>query len=95
MFGLMDAHGCSSKLRRSVPFHLCEGSTWVMMLDAKSREMAGRSFMQPSTQVSEVTDTRMEAILLKIEETHRQHQQTLLQVLSTVQNLSATVSCMH
>ncbi|CAK9023094.1 unnamed protein product [Durusdinium trenchii] len=90
MFGLMDAHGCSSKLRRSVPFHLCEGSTWVMMLDAKSREMAGRSFMQPSTQVSEVTDTRMEAILLKIEETHRQHQQTLLQVLSTVQNLSAT-----
>eukprot|EP00438_Fugacium_kawagutii_P008255 Skav206528 [mRNA] locus=scaffold504:15714:16451:+ [translate_table: standard] len=38
-------------------------------------------------QLSEVADTKMETILLRLEEVQRQHQTTLLQVLQIVQSL--------
>lgn len=54
------------------------------MLDPFPKDFS--SFGQ-TTQLSEMADTKMETILLRLEEVQRQHQTTLLQVLQIVQNL--------
>ena len=75
-------------------FH-CHGSQWNWrlviplfqgaMLNPFPKEMSSYSTIQPSnTQISDSTDNRMEHMLLKMEDSQRQHQHTLLQVLHIV-----------
>ena len=55
------------------------------MLNPFPKETSSYSTIQPSnTQISDSTDNRMEHLLLKMEDSQRQHQHTLLQVLHIV-----------
>eukprot|EP00434_Breviolum_minutum_P001353 symbB.v1.2.001186.t1/scaffold50.1/size381796/1 len=60
------------------------------MLNPFPKEMSSYSTIQPSnTQISDSTDNRMEHMLLKMEDSQRQHQHTLLQVLHIVQTMQS------
>ena len=76
---LFHLHGSQWNWRLVIPLFL------GAMLNPFPKETSSFSTIQPSnTQISDSTDNRMEHLLLKMEDSQRQHQHTLLQVLHIV-----------